>query len=83
MFADLMDKEIQPRSIDVRHLPEITISDELKERIQDVLEKEESNYAHVFGRTSVVQTDKNFVFFSNLIISSISISFILFFANAK
>lgn len=65
MFADLMDKEIQPRSIDVRHLPEITISDELKERIQDVLEKEESNYAHVFGRTSVVQTDKNYVFFSN------------------
>ncbi len=65
MFADLMDKEIQPKKIDVRHLPEIEISDELKNEIQEVLEKEESNYAHVFGRTAVVQTDKNFVFFSN------------------
>lgn len=65
MFADLMDKEIQPKSIDARHLPEIEISDGLKNEIQEVLEKEESNYAHVFGRTAVVQTDKNYVFFSN------------------
>ena len=65
MFADLMNKEIQPKSIDVRHLPEIEISDGLRNEIQEVLEKEESNYAHVFGRTAVVQTDKNYVFFSN------------------
>ena len=65
MFADLMDKEIQPKSIDVRHLPEIEVSDGLKNEIQEVLEKEESNYAHVFGQTAVVQTDKNYVFFSN------------------
>ena len=65
MFADLMDKEIQPKSIDVRYLPEIEISDGLKNEIQEILEKEESNYAHVFGRTAVVQTDKNYVFFSN------------------
>ena len=65
MFADLMDKEIQPKSIDVRHLPEISISDALKEKLQEVLEKEESNYAHVYERSSVVQTDKNYVFFSN------------------
>ena len=25
MFADLMDKEIQPKAIDVRHLPEIQV----------------------------------------------------------
>lgn len=49
MFADLMDKEIQPKSIDVCYLPEIEISDGLKNEIQEVLEKEESNYAHVFG----------------------------------
>ena len=65
MFADLMDKEIQPKNIDVRHLPEISISDELKDEIQEVLEKEENNYAHVFERTAVVQTDRNYVFFSN------------------
>lgn len=65
MFADLMDKEIQPKAIDVRHLPEISISETLKNEIQEMLEKEESNYAHVFERSAVVQTDKNYVFFSN------------------
>lgn len=39
MFADLMDKEIQPKSIDVRYLPEIEISDGFKNEIQEVLEK--------------------------------------------
>ena len=65
MFTDLMDKDIQPKSIDVRHLPEISISDTVRSNIQEMLEKEESNYAHVFERTAVVQTDKNYVFFSN------------------
>lgn len=70
MFADLMNKEIQPQSIDVRHLPEIEISDGLKNEIQEVLEKEENNYAHVFGRTAVVQTDKNYVFFLKPVVIS-------------
>lgn len=65
MFADLLDKEIQPKNIDARHLPEIEISDGLKAEIQEMLEKEENNYAHVFDRTAVVQTDRNYVFFSN------------------
>lgn len=65
MFADLMDKEIQPKNIDVRNLPEITISDILKDEIQEALGKEESSYAHVFANTAVVQTDKNYVFFAN------------------
>ena len=65
MFADLMDKGIQPKNIDVHHLPEISISDVLKDEIQEVLEKEEGNYAHVYERTAVVQTDRNYVFFSN------------------
>ena len=54
MFADLMDKEIQPKSIDIHRLPEIEISDKLKKEIQYVLEKEENNYAHVFTRTAIV-----------------------------
>ncbi len=65
MFADLLDEKIQPKSIDARHLPEIEISDALMTEVQEMLEKEESNYAHVFARTAVVQTDKNYVFFSN------------------
>ena len=65
MFADLLDEKIQPKSIDARHLPEIEISDALMTEVQEMLEKEESNFAHVFARTAVVQTDKNYVFFSN------------------
>lgn len=65
MFADLLDQDIQPKSIEVRRIPEIGISDELKGMIQNVLEKEENNYACVFDKTSVVQTDKNYVFFSH------------------
>lgn len=60
-----MDKDIQPKTIDVRHLPEISISDILRNEIQEMLEKEESNYAQIFERSAVVQTDKNYVFFSN------------------
>lgn len=37
----------------------------LRMRYRRYWKKEESNYAHVFGRTAVVQTDKNYVFFSN------------------
>lgn len=65
MFADLMNQEIQPKSFDARQMPEISISDAIRNEIQEVLEKEESSYAHVFERTGVVQTDKNYVFFSN------------------
>ena len=65
MFADLMDKEIQPKSIDIRHLSEIKISDSMMIEIQKVLEEEENNYARVFTKTAVVQTEKNYVFFPN------------------
>lgn len=65
MFADLTDKSIQPSSIDARHIPEIVISGQLKLTIEEMLEKEENNYAHVYGYTSIVQVDKNYVFFSN------------------
>ena len=65
MFADLSDKNIQPGSINVQHIPEIKISEKLKLEIQEVLKKEENNYAHVFDKTAIVQTDKNYVFFSN------------------
>lgn len=65
MFADLLNKDIQPGSIDIRNVPEIEISNKLKKEIQKVLETEENNFAHVFDKTAVVQTDKNYVFFSN------------------
>lgn len=65
MFADLSDKNIQPQSIDAKHIPEIEISESLKNKIQELLEVEENNFARVFDHSAVVQTDKNFVFFSN------------------
>ncbi len=65
MFADLLDKEIQPQRIDARHLPEITISDATKKEVEEVLAKEEHNFASVLNWSAVVQVDKNYVFFSN------------------
>lgn len=65
MFADLLDKDIQPQRIDVKHTPEIVISEELKQKIQKLLEGEECNFAKVFDHSAVVQTDKNYVYFSN------------------
>ena len=32
MFADLLDKNIQPQNIDIRHIPDIEISEGLKNR---------------------------------------------------
>ena len=65
MFADLLDKDIQPQNIDIRHIPDIEISEGLKNKIQKLLEREENSFAKVFDKTAVVQTDKNYVFFSN------------------
>lgn len=65
MFADLLAKEIQPQNIDISHITEIEISQGLKQKIQKLLENEENSYAKVFNKTAVVQTDRNYVFFSS------------------
>lgn len=70
MFADLMDPAIQPEKIKAGSVPEIELSEELRLQLKGMLEEEEKSheekaYAKVSGKTSVVQTDKNFVFFSN------------------
>lgn len=65
MFADLLDKDIQPQNIDVKHIPEIEISEDLKEKIQQLFTEEEEHFVKVYGKTAIVQTDKNYVFFSN------------------
>lgn len=65
MFVDLLLEEIQPREIDVRHVPDVEISETLKCDLQKMLEEEEGSFSKVSNKTSVVQTDKNYVFFSN------------------
>lgn len=70
MFADLMDPAIQPEKIKAGSVPEIELSEELRLQLKGMLEEEEKSheekaYAKVSEKTSVVQTDKNFVFFSN------------------
>lgn len=65
MFVDLLLKEIQPSEINVRHVPDIEISESLKVDLQKMLEEEEGSFSKVSNKTSVVQTDKNYVFFSN------------------
>lgn len=65
MFNDLLEKEIQPEKIDVRYIPDIAISESLRYELQKALEEEEGSFSKVLDKTAVVQTDKNYVFFSN------------------
>ena len=65
MFVDLLMEEIQPREIDVRNIPDIEISEGLRRELQKALEEEEGSFSKVSNKTAVVQTDRNYVFFSN------------------
>lgn len=65
MFADLLSLEIQPKEVDVAYIPEIELSDRLIEDIRQMLAEEEGKYVNVRKHTAIVQSDKNYVFFSN------------------
>lgn len=65
MFADLMDKSIQPEEIRVGIIPDITISEKLISRINAMFEEEEGGFTKIEEKISIVQTDKSYVFFSN------------------
>lgn len=65
MFADLLLEEIQPGEIDVKNIPDIELTESLEYDLKKMLEEEEGSFSKVSDRTSVVQTDKNYVFFSN------------------
>lgn len=65
MFADLLLEEIQPREIDVKNIPDIELTESLEYDLQKMLEEEEGSFSKVSDKTSVVQTDKKYVFFSN------------------
>lgn len=65
MFADLNDPVLQPESIKAGLIPEITISEGLRIKLDEMFSQEEKAYSKIWGATSVVQTDKSYVFFSN------------------
>ena len=65
MFADLNDPALQPESIKAGLIPEITISEGLRMKLDEMFSQEEKAYSKIWGTTSVVQTDKSYVFFSN------------------
>lgn len=65
MFADLLLEKIQPGEIDVKNIPDIELTESLEYDLQKMLEEEEGSFSKVSDKTSVVQTDKNYVFFSN------------------
>lgn len=65
MFDDLNDLAIQPESINVRLITEIKISERLRTKLDIMFSKEEKSYHKIWETTSVVQTDKSYVFFSN------------------
>ncbi len=65
MLADLNDPALQPDSIKAGLIPEITISEGLRIKLYEMFSQEEKAYSKIWGATSVVQTDKSYVFFSN------------------
>ena len=62
MFADLNDSVLQPESIKAELIPEITISEGLRIKLDEMFSQEEKAYSKIWGATSVVQTDKSYVF---------------------
>lgn len=65
MFADLLSNDLQPQNIDAKRIPDIQISEGLRKEIQQLLEKEEGNYVKVSDKTTIVQKEKKYIFFSN------------------
>lgn len=65
MFIDLLDKKIQPMSINIENVPDIKLSNSLRENLQKALHEEEKKYVKISDKNSIVQTDKSYVFFSN------------------
>ena len=53
MFVDLLLKEIQPSEINVRHVPDIEISESLKVDLQKMLEEEEGSFSKVSNKTII------------------------------
>lgn len=65
MFVDLDRFDLQPQNLKIERLPEIKISSNLKIKLQEMFKKEERGFAKVNSETAIVQTDRNYVFFSN------------------
>ena len=65
MFADLNSPALQLESIKAGLIPEITICEGLRMKLDEMFSQEEKAYRKIWGTTSVVQTDKSYVFFSN------------------
>lgn len=65
MFADLNDPVLQPERIKAELIPEIIISEGLRLKLDEMFSEEEKAYSKIRETTSVVQTDKSYVFFSN------------------
>lgn len=65
MFKDLTDESIQPGKIDIENIPDISLSNDLMCSIKNIFINEENGYSDIKAKTSIVQTDKNYVFFSN------------------
>ena len=65
MFADLNDSALQPGSIKAGLIQEITISEGMRIKLDEMFSQEEKAYSKIWETTSVVQTEKSYVFFSN------------------
>ena len=70
MFADLNDPVLQPESIKAGLIPEITISEGLRIKLDEMFSQEEKAYSKIWGATSVVQTDKSYVLILSILVDT-------------
>ncbi len=65
MFKNLLDVSIKPDSRRIERIQEIKINEELKLELTKLFSEEEKGFVNVSDCTTVIKTDKNYVFFPN------------------
>ena len=65
MFNDLLRKNIKPDISKIEQIQEMKISGDLKLELTKLFYEEEKGFVNVSDCTTVIKTDKNYVFFPN------------------
>ncbi len=65
MFKDLLDINIKPDISKIEQIQEIKINADLKQELANLFYEEEKEFINVSDCTTIIKTDKNYVFFPN------------------
>lgn len=65
MFNNLLDSSIKPDFSGIEQIQEIELDEELREELSKIFFEEEKSFVKINNCTSIIKTDKNYVFFPN------------------